>query len=48
MEKNNIHENGNPTNDIEQDPIMNRVNQSFDKMVEDVREMLNKNNEQLS
>lgn len=48
MEKNYIQENENSSQTTDPDQIMNRVNQSFDKMVQDVKEMLNKNNDQLS
>jgi len=34
--------------DTAQEQIMDRVNQSYEKMVQDVKEMIHKNNEQLS
>jgi hypothetical protein len=48
MENNNIQDNGNTNQQMEQDQIMNRVNQSYEKMVQDVKDMINKNNDQLS
>ncbi|NRD79205.1 hypothetical protein HPT25_17745 [Bacillus sp. BRMEA1] len=38
--------NSNPNQNNDPDQMMNRVNQSFDQMVQDVKEMINKNNEQ--
>jgi hypothetical protein len=45
MEK-TYNQNGNdPNNDIDQDAIMNRVNQTFDKISQDVKNMINNNNQ---
>jgi hypothetical protein len=50
MEKENNPETNHQNKDIDQDEIMNRVNQSFDEMVQDVRKMIKEtnNNNQLS
>jgi hypothetical protein len=49
MEKENNPESNLQNKDIHQDEIMNRVNQSFDEMVQDVRKMIKEtNNNQLS
>lgn len=49
MEKENNLEANNQNKDIDQDGIMNRVNQSYDEIVQDVKKMINeKNNNQIS
>lgn len=49
MEKENNLEANNQNKDIDQDGIMNRVNQSYDEIVQDVKKMINeKNNNQFS
>jgi hypothetical protein len=44
MEKENNSGANNQNKDIKQDEIMNRVNQSFDEMVQDVRKMIKETN----
>jgi hypothetical protein len=47
MKKENTHDR--KKNGVrEQDEIMNRVNQAFEKISQDVKEMINQNNDQLS
>jgi hypothetical protein len=45
MEKTNNQNGNDPNNDIDQDAIMNRVNQTFDKISQDVKNMINNNNQ---
>ncbi|WP_176713701.1 hypothetical protein [Pseudobacillus wudalianchiensis] len=46
MKKGNNNESSNVGNgNTSQDEIMNRVNQTFDEMVQEVRSMINDNNE---
>jgi hypothetical protein len=44
MEKENNSGANTQNKDIKQDEIMNRVNQSFDEMVQDVRKMIKETN----
>lgn len=48
MEKDNIQISENQAKDTDNEAIMNRVNQTFDKISQDVKEMINENNNQLS
>lgn len=41
MEKNNINESQNPG--VNQEEIMNRVNQTFDKLSQDIKDMITQN-----
>jgi ClpP class serine protease len=46
MENKDIPSNINQNYDLDQDEIMNRVNQSFDKIAQDVKELIDQNNQQ--
>ncbi|HZG71413.1 MAG TPA: hypothetical protein VEY51_07715 [Chondromyces sp.] len=46
MEKNHNERINVENADTPQDAIMNRVNQTFDQMVEDVKNLINKNTEE--
>lgn len=43
MEKNEDLNENNPSNQLNQDEIMNRVNQTFDKISQEVKSMLDDN-----
>jgi vacuolar-type H+-ATPase subunit H len=47
MKKENTHDRK-KNGERERDEIMNRVNQTFEKISQDVKEMINQNNDQLS
>lgn len=47
MEKNN-QQNHNQNNELDQDAIMIRVNETFDKYVQDVKTMIDKNTQQMN
>lgn len=46
MEKDHSIINDNQNNDYNPDAVMNRVNQTFEQMVQDVRNMIDENNQQ--
>nr|WP_263326707.1 hypothetical protein [Neobacillus sp. Marseille-Q6967] len=48
MENTHEQQNNMQNEETSQEAIMNRVNQTFDKLSQDVKEMINKNNSQLS
>ncbi|WP_423802467.1 hypothetical protein [Neobacillus sp. SAB-20_R2A] len=48
MEKDKTQISENQAKDTDNEAIMNRVNQTFDKISQDVKEMINENNNQLS
>ncbi|MBS4210995.1 MULTISPECIES: hypothetical protein [Neobacillus] len=48
MEKEHNQISENPSKETDNEAIMNRVNQTFDKISQDVKEMINENNNQLS
>lgn len=48
MEKDNTQISENQAKDTDNEAIMNRVNQTFDKISQDVKEMINENNNELS
>ncbi|CRK83071.1 hypothetical protein [Neobacillus massiliamazoniensis] len=46
MENKDMSSNINQNYDLDQDEIMNKVNQTFDKIAQDVKEMIDQNNQQ--
>ncbi|MED3623565.1 hypothetical protein [Neobacillus thermocopriae] len=48
MENTNKQKNKNEVKQSDNEAVMDRVNQSYDKITQDVKEMLNESNNQLS
>lgn len=46
MEENNVQNPNKQMNDLNQEVIMNKVDQTFNQFVQDVRKMLNQNEQQ--